>query len=542
MLKRVSFFVGRHGSFARHAAVALLSMQPGNHALAATQTAAVGDAAERFDVLEFRVLGNSLLANAVIERAVYAHLGAGRSFQDVEAARLGLEKAYRDAGYASVFVDIPEQQIEDGIVRLRATEGRLDRVLVTGARYFDNGAIRAALPALQSGQAPNLPALQTQLTQLNRATADRQIVPLLKSGRAPGTLDVELKVVDQLPLHASLELNDRYTADTERLRLNASISYNNLFQRQHGLTLQYQTAPEDPDNSSAIIGSYVFRVPSWTDTTFALFAVDSSTDVAALGTLSVLGDGQIFGARAFHSLPQQEQFAHSLTFGVDYKDFIEDIRLVEDPALVTPIQYLNWSVGYTATLGAEGSTTGISLGANFGIRRFVNDAEQFELKRFKGSPNYFYVRGGIEHLQTLPWNFKLFARLAGQFTQDALVSNEQYAIGGADTVRGYLESSQLGDYGFSGSLELRTAAPFRLLDLGADAAYLMLFYDAGVVAVVDPLPSQARQFDLASWGGGFRVNAWHGLSLALDWARAFTPSGTVLDGDDRVHFYIRYSF
>jgi hemolysin activation/secretion protein len=541
MLNRDSSSPRVIGVLALLAAALLLSLRSVSDAFATTQPATESPA-PRFDVLEFRVLGNTVLPNAAIERAVYPYLGPDRNFEDVEAARLGLEQAYRAAGFATVLVDIPEQQVEDGVVRLRVTEGRLDRVRITGARYFGNGAIRAAVPALQPGEVPNIPALQQQLADVNRATSDRQVVPVLKAGRSPGTLDVELKVDDELPLHASLELNNRYTSDTEPLRLNASVSYNNLFQRQHSLTFLYQTAPEDPNSTRAAIASYVFTVPSWTDTTFALFAVDSSTDVAAFGTLSVLGDGKIFGARAIYGLPQSERLAHSLTFGVDYKDFLEDIRLVEDPALVTPVQYVNWTVAYAGTLRTERASTGFDLGANFGIRNLFNSGDEFELKRFKAVPNYFYVRGGVEHLRTLPWSFAAFARLAGQFTQDALVSNEQYAIGGADTVRGYPEASALGDYGFSGTLEVRTAAPFQALGMGLNLGYVLLFFDTGIVAIVDPLPSQASQFDLTSWGAGFRVNDWHGVSLGLDWARVLTPSGDVLAGDERLLFFARYSF
>src|SRR6185369_3880098 len=121
--------------------------------------------------MEYRVLGNTLMPGTSIERAVYPHLGPGKTFADVEAARQSLETIYRDAGYGTVFVDVPEQQVEGGIVRLRVTEGKLDRVRVTGARYYSNGRIREALPALTPGQVPKLPNAQAQLASLNRVSA-----------------------------------------------------------------------------------------------------------------------------------------------------------------------------------------------------------------------------------------------------------------------------------------------------------------------------------------------------------------------------------
>jgi hemolysin activation/secretion protein len=495
-----------------------------------------------FAVLEYRVLGNTTLPRREIESAVYPFLGESRTFADVESARQELENAYRRAGYGTVFVDVPEQEVQDGVVRLRVTEGRLDRVRITGARYFANADIREALPSLESRTVPNLPAVQAELAQLNAVTGDRVVVPVLKAGRTPGTVDVELKVDDALPLHGSLELNDRNTASTTDLRLTAAVSYANLFQRQHSFNLQYQMAPEEPSETSALVASYVFRTEALPRTTIALYAVDTSSDVAALGTLAVIGQGRIFGARAIRSLQDSPAYSHNLTLGVDYKDFLEDIRLQGDEGLVTPIRYLNWSLAYGGTRRFESGLLTLNAAANFGLRRILNDADEFADKRFLGSPNYFYVTAGGQYERRLPWGFSAVARLATQFTQTPLVNNEQLAIGGADTVRGYFEASQLGDYGFNGSLELRHSGLSKLLRVPEGAAYTFAFYDAGIVSILQPLPSQTSQFDLASWGFGVRLLGWHGLALSADWVRALTPAGAVLGGDQRTHFNLRYSF
>jgi len=520
----------------RKALAVTLSLAFAHVALAAEE-----EAPAQFDVMEYRVLGNTLMPNTSIERAVYSHLGPAKTFADVEAARLSLEHIYREAGYGTVFVDVPEQQVEGGIVRLRVTEGKLDRVRVTGARYFANGHIRAAVPALTSGQVPKLPEVQTQLAALNRGTADRSVVPVLKAGRAPGTVDVELKVTDSLPLHGSVELNNRYTADTAQLRLNGSLSYDNLFQRQQSLSLQYQTAPQERSNLEAIVGTYVFRVPTW-NTAFALYAVDSKTDVATLGTLSVIGNGKIFGLRAIRTLPDGSAYSHNVSFGLDYKDFLEDVTLPDESGLTTPIRYLSWSTAYSGTLRSERATSGIDLSANFGVRGLLNHPVDFENKRFKGAANYFYVRGGAQQVRSLPWTLQLFGRVSGQFTQSPLISNEQFAIGGVDTVRGYLESSQLGDYGVNGTFELRTTLLSKWLQQPLGASYFLIFYDAGVVSLLDTLPSQISHFQLASWGAGFRVNGWHGLDLALDYARALKDAANTDSGDQRAHFSFKYAF
>ena len=97
------------------------------------------------------------------------------------------------------------------------------------------------------------------------------------------------------------------------------------------------------------------------------------------------------------------------------------------------------------------------LTANFGIRGLGNEEQEFADKRFKGRPNYFYVEGGYELVQSLPWwSTALALDLRGQWAPQPLISNEQFATGGRDSVRGYYDGEILGDYGVQASAEWRS--------------------------------------------------------------------------------------
>src|SRR5215471_5436927 len=62
--------------------------------LAARDAAAQSGAPDpAFDILEYRIEGNSTLSNLAIERAVYPHLGEKKRIADVERARVSLENA-----------------------------------------------------------------------------------------------------------------------------------------------------------------------------------------------------------------------------------------------------------------------------------------------------------------------------------------------------------------------------------------------------------------------------------------------------------------
>ena len=140
-----------------------------------------------FDLLELRVQGNTLLEKTVLEKTVYPFLGVKKTIDTVEDARTALEKVYHDQGYQTVAVDIPEQNVKNGVIYLKVVEGKVSRIRVKDSRYFDLGAIKEGVPELKEGNVPNLPKMQEQISTLSAQSVDRKITPVLRAGDTPGT-------------------------------------------------------------------------------------------------------------------------------------------------------------------------------------------------------------------------------------------------------------------------------------------------------------------------------------------------------------------
>ncbi|MEO8019348.1 MAG: ShlB/FhaC/HecB family hemolysin secretion/activation protein [Pseudomonadota bacterium] len=499
-----------------------------------------GAATEKLDVMEIRVLGNTRLPALAIETAVYPYAGPGKSIEDVEGARQSLETAYRLAGYSTVYVDIPEQTVDGGVVRLVVTEGRLARVRVEGAKYFSARRIRAALPGAKAGEVPNIPELQRDLAVLNTETADRSVVPVLAAGGSPGTVDLTLRVEDKLPLRAVVEVNDQYTADTTRWRVSTTLGYDNLFDRFDSVSLTYQTAPEEAKETRVLAASYVTRWGRGERNRFALTYIDSDSDVASIGTIGVLGAGTVINAQLIFPLVNQANSAHSLFFGAAFKDSDEFIDL-GDPLLnlKTPIKYVGLSLGHDSSWRVPKGDWSLSSSINFGLRPF-NDPEEFANKRYQGRPNYFYLRAAAAHRREFGSWLQARVRVSGQYAVEPIISNEQFALGGAQTVRGYLEASELGDVGIGGSFEFGLQ-PRRLLG-ERSLVEPYLFYDAGIVAVIEPLPGEDRRVDLASVGFALNLGFFDTYSASISWAYPLVPSGRTDAGDSRFLFMMRSSW
>lgn len=513
---------------------------PRSPAAAATSASgsAVDDAgdARPFDVMEFDIRGASLLERSEIEEAVYPFLGPDRNAEDVEQARTALEQVYRRKGYETVVVAIPQQDPSSGVIRLQVTEATVGRLRVRGARYHSPEQIKSEVPSLAEGQVPNLKQAEQELIAVNQM-ADRRVYPVLRAGTTPGTVDVELQVEDDLPLHGSIELNNRRSEDTKPLRLVTSLSYDNLWQLGHSISFSYQVAPERTDDSQVYSGSYLARFPQLPGYAFLVYGYTSDSQVATVGTTDVIGAGKAVGGRVIKILPGTTHLFQSLSGGVDYKDFDENVAL-GGSEVQTPITYYPFTIGYSATVNREESTTNAGADVVFTFRGLGSGGDEFDQKRFEASDSFIYLRATADHTQTLPYDLALFTRFEGQISSGPLISNEQLAAGGQDTVRGFLEAIVLGDYGVIGGLELRSPSVGKYIDRRVNDWRFHAFFDAATASIYQPLPGQQQTYNLASVGIGSRVKLLDALNGSVDLAFPLISNGVNADDGQSVLFRV----
>ena len=477
-------------------------------------------AEQKFDVFEYLVEGNTVLAATAIERAVYPFLGPQLSLREVEQARAALEKAYQDEGYLTVSVELPEQRVNEGEVRLRVVEGSVEKLRVTGAQYHLPSTIRKGVPSLAQGNVPQFADVQEELADLGRQP-DRRVTPLLRPGKAPGKLEVELKVDDQLPLHASLEANNKQSVNTVEGRTEAAMRYDNLFQRGHSLGFNWILAPSNRDHANILTANYGLPFASG-DYAYAFMTRSDSDTPTGIGGGTVV-KGTVMGLRYRFALPAHGgAFAHGLSLGADYKDNKDDLT---QSGLVVPssLRYGTFAARYDHTQfdTGDGVTTSLDAGLTLGLRglsdRTVDcngvEIDQFACKRFNAKPNFMTWRFGADHRRPVWGDWSLRARAEGQVASGPLVSQEQYGVGGSDSVRGYYEYEQFGDHGALLRLELGSPVVAWIGSVGFKG---LGFAERGQVWLIDALPGQQDSVRLGGYGIGLGSESkW--LTTRLEW-------------------------
>ncbi|MDP1768345.1 MAG: POTRA domain-containing protein [Nitrospirota bacterium] len=531
--------------------------------------------AVRFPIETIIVEGNTLLDQTKIEAALQPFKGKEQQISDVERARAELEKIYHAAGYPTVVVNLPEQTIEGGVVRLQVLEGRLLEIAVTGNDHYSWGNIRGKLPSLTPGALLYEPTFVKELSAVN-GNPDLNVTPVLKPGSEPGTVNLELKVRDRLPVHGKLEADNKGSVSTPRDRLVAEIQHTNVFGGDEILTVNTVQTPTDWGAVQNYGMSFVYPV-SWPSHLLAVYASKSKSSSVLAGAaisvggaadVAIAGNATVAGVRYMFPIFSGGTYTHQLSLGVDYKRLEKTTASFTDggtAVVLSPVQYTPASLGYAgfypdrlgltkASVTAKGYVAGLIPGGDrndFGGD--PNDPFEKPGNRRGSTGTFAVLQGGLDRLQPLPMDFALTLHADGQWASQPLIPAEQYFAGGMDTVRGYFTNEAIADHAVRGRAELTTPEVLtipvdRIWQRRRSSDYTLrvrfaAFYDAAQLWVAQAPPGQTAQFRLEGVGGGIRVKFPKDMGfLTLDQGFALRETLRTKRGDTFVHFSVGLSF
>jgi len=491
--------------------------------------------APKFEIKSFEVSGDSILGAELVQRLVAPFTGSNKDFSDVQRALEALEGEYRSRGYGVIQVALPEQDITRGVVRFNIIQPKIGKVTVEGNQHFSEANVRRALPSVKEGETPNSNAIARNL-QIAAEHPVKQTSVLLRSGASEGVVDVNVRVADGRPWRLVATLDDSGTSDTGYTRLGLGFQHTNLFDRDHTLSLQYITSPDKMDQV-AIYG-FGYRIPYYRlNSSLDIFAGYSDVDSGTVGGLfTVSGSGTIFGGRWSYYLPKWDDIEHKTYLGFDYRAYKNNVTL-GGIGFVPDITVHPVSIGYAGVkrmTASEWSFNG-SLSANI---PGGNDgtAADFRRTRANATENYVILRAGTSFAHAFRNEWQARVALTAQYTENSLIPGEQFGIGGADTVRGYLPREAANDRGYATQLELYT--PNFADKVGLDDKWrtrLVGFYDFGAVSRNNTLPGEQAGKYLASTGVGLRLSFGKSVSLRVDLAQILKDHGTRQTDDQRLN-------
>lgn len=504
---------------------------------------------ERFAIESFVIEGGTRFDAAAIATLLQPFTGQQQEYADLQRATEALRQHYASAGYSVVWVLIPEQDLEQGVVRLRVIEGQIGAITIEGNRYFDNANILRSLPSLIAGTSPRASAISANVQLANESPA-KQVDVVLRQSDQEGIVNAAVAVIDERPLKGFLTIDNTGNQQTGDYRLGLGIQHANLFNRDHVGTFNYVTSPGKQSQVNQISASY--RMPLYSrddsmDFIAAYSDVDAGTTQTVAGPLSFSGKGSVYGLRYNRLLERRGEYSHQLVYGFDYRAYQNTCSLGDfgndgcGPAAVD-VTVAPLSISYSGNWArpgriAEFYVTGTQNlpGATHGDESDFNAARPAPDGNGGASSDYRILRSGGSIVQGIGSNWQLRAAVNAQYTPAALITGEQFGSAGATAVRGFLEREIARDIGYSSNLELYSPNLVGTLIPGDGNFRALFFYDMARTEN-QPLAGEERQrSSIASAGVGFRWNIARNLNIRFDMGRVINAGGSQRAGDYHGH-------
>jgi len=496
----------------------------------------------RIVIERFVVEGNTLLTPGEIDGALAPFSGKDKDFGDIQRALEALEQAYRDAGWGVVQVSLPEQDISKGVVLFRVTEARLGKVVVEGNQRFSAANVRRSVPALREGETPNSRATSRNL-QVAAENPAKQTTVLLRSGERDGEVDAVIKVAEEKPWKVSATFDNTGTPQTGSQRVSLGLLHANLFDRDHVLTAQYITSPGYWDEVK--IYGVGYRIPFYSlGSSFDAVAGYSNVNSGTVQNLfTVSGAGTIGALRWNQHLPRLTDYEHKIVYGLDYRAYQNQV-VTEGTSVVPDITLHPISAYYAGIYRTSASELNFYVYAAQNVFPNGNDAsdEVFKTTRADAKASYRLYRYQASYVRVLGRDWQMRGVVNGQYSSDALVPGEQFGIGGAESVRGFLEREVVNDRGYRGTLEVNTPDLGTALKWSDTGARGLVFYDTGTVHRNKAAPEESTGESIASAGVGVRITWGKTASARVDYAYVLNAGGSQNKGDQRVHFSLSFVY
>ena len=513
--------------------------------------AAAAPSGPKFEIRSFDIEGATLISKERFAPLLRPFVGVNKDFGDVQQALEVIEKLFVSEGFGSVQVLLPEQELEQGAIKFKVVEPKVARILVEGNKEYSEANILASLPGLKAGEAPNSNVIAANLRLANENPGKATTV-LLRAGGNDGEVDAVVKVTEDKLAKFNYSFDNTGTDVTGRgaagnYRHGIGASYANAFGLDHVIAAQVITSPQEKRDFRAGISKDVlilgvsYRIPLYESGNMLDFTVGYSNVNSGVvqGLFAISGRGSVFGVRLTQNLPRVGDYDHRLIYAADFRAYGNSVVQVGGPAFVPDITVKPVSLTYSGTYReATAESTGylsfnqnLPGGGNGGSGQWEDNSRPgFVGARPGGRPGYTLWRYGFTHFRAFAGDWQARFNLTGQATKDRLIAQEQFGLGGAASVRGFVERQFSNDWGSYANFEVYTPDVAQSLFLSSENKLrFLVFQDYGHIVRNGTVANQADRTTAAGAGIGLRLTHGNSLSIKLDAAWANRPSNSTGD-------------
>lgn len=474
--------------------------------------------------------GNTLYSDKKLLKLDNGIIGKEVYLEDVLDYAVSISRFYQKNGYLTSYAYLEPQEIKDGVVVINIKESKVLKKEVIGNHwekewYLKNIALGGR--GLLEGKVFNSKTLQGDMKNINSEAYLKGSAEITKN-KDDDTV-IKLNVADRYPITLDVSWDDFGRNDTGRQRFTSILGIDNLTgfgDRIYGGTILSQ-------GSTGVLAGYQIPVNKYG----TKLSFDYSYSRVNLGgpyqDLNIQGRATDYVLRLTHPLINTATKNLTASIAVDALNSKSDSLALGQNLTDYSLRVLR--TGLYGMFDDKHGRTISNVGVDMGVNA-LGASENIE----NGPQSTFYkIIAGLTRIQRLPKNCLGVVRINGQYSPQSLYAAEQMYLGGVYSVRGYQPSELLGDYGVSGTFELRTPVPGlskvlpEKIKNWSDKIKLAFFYDWGYVKEHNDLYGYPNNF-LSSVGVGTYINLTEAIYVQMG---VGIPVGPKYYNDDNARFY-----
>lgn len=442
-----------------------------------------------------------------------------------------LEGEYLRRGIiAAVFV--PPQDIKDGVATLRVIEARMGELQIQDHKYFKKKRLNYYW-RVPPGKILRYDRISKSIQMMNK-NPDREVKAALHAGKKPGTTDILLTPKPRFPIHLTSTIDKEGVVSTGTTRIGLGVRHNNLLGLDDMLITGHTYG-------SAFGGSYVYHVlPVSSHGTSLLYGYSKSraTPRKEFETTGLIAKAENISFSVRQDLYKKDTYLGEVFAGFDAKD--KTIKL--DTGVFNRDRLRVVSLGGNLVKRGLGRATYFSPEFSQGLYAFGATRKNNRLASRGAKPTFSKFNLGIQHKESLPLDLQANLKFKGQVSANDLMPQEQFSLGGIDSVRGYPAGDFLADNGFSDSAELLFPSFFipkncPLLFFMQERPTSLIFIDHGYGWRRGANSTELQSANYMGAGAGLRMKLFDQAFLRLEWGFPLHDKkmGTE-DGKSQFHF------
>ena len=485
--------------------------------------------------------GNTVFSDAELLELVKERLGKKVSIEELEGVRKAISKHYYDHRYVNSGAVIDEQDLAGGILKIRIVEGWLDAVNVMNEGWLRSGYLKKRLHR-EVGKPLNLDDLKLGLELIRRDDKIRKINTALVPGDELGQSHLDMIVTENKVFDVGLGVSNRRPPSVGAEEAELYFGTRNLTSLGDTLRANYtftQDGMKEADFRDARNYSVFYSLPltRW-DTTLELGLTQS--DYAILeepfDALDIQSDTRMYTVALRQPIYRDFQHEFSVTLKGEHRRsevLVSGERFSISPGSIdgqTRITALRVSPEYVYRSQERVIAARTTL--SFGL----DELDPIMTPEF--DRNYFTWLTQASWVESVTSNDTLLiVKLMHQYTDQSVVSMEQFSLGGMNTIRGYRENQLIRDNAVLISPELRI--PVYKDRYGKALIYLIPFFDYGTGWNTE---GPRDRETIYSAGLGVTYNPTDHVNLAVYWGHAFKEFDIPNDDDLQdygIHFQLR---